>query len=265
MVASELSSSIKNNTETDKILSSFFFRWMLSKEIYSHFIDEMKLQLYAYYELDYVFFTIRSIMEISLTSIEQMSFKFGGSIFKEKEYLNSELRAKFTKTERLIFDELALIQASKLVYSALTLIMLAMKESNNIKFFDSRKKERARCNNRYKNLEFLSYVIKLDSEAYDSFKKSVNSEVGKGKQKKIEAAEIILKKAENVLKDQKNIEMKLRNECYYDNEFINSMMKAIISNKLFITKFKKLEEGDKKTLKYEFKYEGLIPTIGFIE
>ncbi len=200
-------------------------------------------------------------MEVNHGLAEQLCYKFSGEITKDHDYLNSQKRKNLSKTQRLIMDEISLVHGLKLAYSALNLVIMALKEGNNIKFVDSRKKERVRCNSRFNHIEFLQFVIKLDSENFENFKKSTLNEVGKGKGAKLDAADALFKKAEQYIKDLKKVDRELRNEDYNTDDYINSLLKAIISNKLVIMKLKKLNESEKITVDYELKFEGIIPIL----
>lgn len=261
VLLNDTANTIKGNGETNKILFVVFLRWVLTKEIYNYFIEELSLGIYSYYELDFIFYCIRNLMEVNHGLAEQLCYKFAGEMVKEHEYLNSEKRKNLSMTQRLILDEISLLQGLKMAYSGLNLMILSLKEGNNLKFVDSRKKERVRCNSRFNHIDFLQFVIKLDSENFENYKKGTNNEVGKGKNSKLEAADMVFKKAEQYIKDVKKIDNSMRNEEHHNDDFLNSLLKAIIANKLVIMKLKKMTENDKITIEYELKYEGMIPVL----
>lgn len=258
VLLSETSSSIKSSAQTDKILTTLFLRWLITKEVSLHIIQELKLNIYSYYELDYIFFIIKSLIDQNLNMLEQLATKFAQEILSDN-LLTSDKRKELTQTEKMLLDEITIMKSLKFTYSSMNLIVLAYKDGDNMKFVDSRKKERVRITNRFKHLEFLSFLVKTDSDSYEEFKKTVKGEVGRNKKSKLDTAELLLKKAETLIKDLKNVEDEKRNVVCNDNDYLGSVMKAIISNRLFISKLRKEEE--KKTLCYEFKYNCSVPVL----
>ena len=134
MVISELMSYMDINNE----LTSLFFRWLLLKELCHHIIDEFLIGNYSYFEFDFIFFFLRTLMDLRISTIEKLAMKFAGNILKQSDYIKNKEKQNFSDTEKLIFDELNISLAAKLVYTGLSIMMFALKESDNLKFIDSR-------------------------------------------------------------------------------------------------------------------------------
>ena len=254
IIASEYNQKSEDDGVKEKMISSFFFRFILAREIFKYIANDFLLGLYSSFELDYLFFLLKNSMDSILANLQQ------GNLTRNQnpDIIREDFNSNF------IADEIAMVSILKILYSFGFLFTSIIKEGGQMKFKDSRIKEKARIKNRFSNLDFLKYVAKIDYDSFDSVRKNIKNEYGKERDKKLLACENLLIRADQMIKNFKQIDSSLRT-CYYSDEILNLLMKSIICNKLSLSKFKKINESSKGILTYEFKYGDLFPVIQFEE
>lgn len=232
--------------ENEYLISIFISKILFYREFLEYILNEFKLGYYSYYELDYILFLLVTIIDSLVSSIKELS-----KLIKIKSKNLTDEQIELIEYECIMCENL------NLNYTYILFMIRHFKEEDNFKFKDSRKKEKIRINNRFKNLEFLKYIIR--DEEFEFFIKNISKSMQNKKDfKYINSSEIELKKSEDFIKTYKET---------YPKE-VEYTLKTIISNKLFLNKIKKLTSSDKVTITYDFKFmkgKHPIPVLNMIQ
>ena len=134
----------------------------------------------------------------------------------------------------MLIDESYIFNPLKNTFNGLKGLMFYLKKKNLIKFPNLNEKEKVlRINNRFTYFKNCGMFINL---SYENFENNYNSEIEN--EDFFNIANGSIKSATKYLSKLKNAEIKLRETILFDNDYLNNLSKAIISNSLFFGKIK---------------------------
>lgn len=121
----------KADKDKKRNLTNLLLRHTLS-EMRNYIISHVELGLYMGYELDYIFFSLNTITEFQLRTTAYVASKFGEKILKEEKFYSSNLKKKMNSTQKMLLDDLIVLNALKSAYVAACLMVLEIKENKLI-------------------------------------------------------------------------------------------------------------------------------------
>lgn len=258
VLVAEINNSIEVNNSTEYLASPLsvfpnFLKKFLLHEVIEYININLELDLISIYEYDYIFYVIKSLLESVCQTLDFLLSKFAKKVLKEHDYLNSLSKKKFTFTQKMLIDELQVLNGFKFGYTGLCLLLIYVKKNKIYKgYYDSnvsissfnnnnidnaeqqaQYKEAERIFNRFNKINGFEMLGKVDYKSFITFREGVaNMDI-------LSLAENMLKNSEDMFKQLKSADIKLRNALYYNNEFLANNIKSIMFNRLLIGKLKK--------------------------
>lgn len=260
IVAAELNNSFAVSTAEEffKSNDSIFphvLKKVIMQEAFNHISMEMKCNLYSAQELDYIFFVQKVLSEGICQILDFLLSKFAGKILKENDFVKSNLKKKLTFTQKMLMDELHLFNGYKYAFSALFVGVTIIKDQGLIAYKEKPELEETRINNRFAAMNGLELLAKFDYQHFNSSRLSFKE------LSKADIAENLLKSSEHMLKELKSADIKLRNELYYNDEFLSNNIKSLMFNRLLIGKLKKGGLSARTAVSDFKKYSSQIPLL----
>ena len=189
--------------------------------------------------------------------------KFAEKLLKEDNIANSQLKKKMSQFQKMLIDESYIFNALKNTFNGLKGLMFYLKKNKLIKFPNLNEKEKVlRINNRFTYFKNCGMFINL---SYENFENNYNSEIEN--EDFFNIANESIKSATKYLTELKNAEIKLRDTVLFDNDYLNNLSKAIISNSLLFGKIKKFVANEENKGKYLNiiinikKYDTFLPIL----
>ena len=221
------------------------------------------IEMFKIDECDYIFYVCEKVVNyLSMHSYILIS-KFAEKLLKEDNIANSQLKKKMSHFQKMLIDESYIFNALKNAFNGLKGLMFYLKQNNLIKFPNLNEKEKIlRVNNRFKYFKNCGMFINL---SYEDFENNYNSEIEN--EDYFNIANESIKSATKFLSELKNAEIKLRDTVLFDNDYLNNLSKAIISNSLLFGKIRKFvanEENKGKFLNIIInmkKYDTFLPIL----
>ena len=226
-------------------------------------LTNFSIEMFKIDECDYIFFVCETIVNyLSMHSYILIS-KFAEKLLKEDNIANSQLKKKMSQFQKMLIDESYIFNALKNTFNGLKGLMFYLKKNNLIKFPNLNEKEKIlRINNRFTYFKNCGMFINL---SYENFENNYNSEIEN--EDFFNIANESIKSATKYLSELKNAEIKLRETLLFDNDYLNNLSKAIISNSLLFGKIRKFvanEENKGKFLNIIInmkKYDTFLPIL----
>ena len=221
------------------------------------------IEMFKIDECDYIFYVCEKVVNyLSMHSYILIS-KFAEKLLKEDNIANSQLKKKMSHFQKMLIDESYIFNALKNAFNGLKGLMFYLKQNNLIKFPNLNEKEKIlRVNNRFKYFKNCGMFINL---SYEDFENNYNSEIEN--EDYFNIANESIKSATKFLSELKNAEIKLRDTVLFDNDYLNNLSKAIISNSLLFGKIKKFVANEENKGKYLNiiinikKYDTFLPIL----
>lgn len=124
----------KSDRDKKRNLTNLLLRHTLS-EMRNYIICHFELGLFIGYELDYIFFCLNTITEFQLRTTAYVASKYAEKILKEEKFYCSNLKKKMTSTQKMLLDDLMVLNALKLAYNGLGILLLEVKEQDLINVY----------------------------------------------------------------------------------------------------------------------------------
>lgn len=247
MEGNQIEQTIRKNQNTSKktCLTNYLLRQTLGEMIKFIWIS-FELELFSYFELDYVFWMIQTISDYLSTHIMIISNQFADKILKEEDFVKSNSKKKLTPAQKMVMDEIHIIKGLKFAVRGLTLMCRYLKMSKLINVPESGEAEAIRITNRFPFFKNSKIFIDL---SYENFTSDISFDPERDRETIFQSADSYFKQSVKILNELKGTDLKLRDSLNYSNEFIENLSKAIISNNLVLSKIKKLgSKPDKKIM-----------------
>jgi len=114
---------------------------LLLKLIFHEMIDYIwlcfDLEIYAGYELDYIYWAIESIFNNLAYNTSQVAVKFAEKILKENDFVNSSSKKKLSPTQKMIMDEINILNAMKYAAKSVAVLCCYCKKAKLIKNYQN--------------------------------------------------------------------------------------------------------------------------------
>jgi hypothetical protein len=132
-VEKENNKNTKRNILTNLLLKHIFYEMLQYMWIHLHY------ELFAYYELDYIFYCLDSILNSLSRSNISVASKFAEKILKEGEdFVKSSAKKKLSLSQKMMLDEIHIYNAMKYAIKAIALICRYLKKANLLRSGESK-------------------------------------------------------------------------------------------------------------------------------
>ena len=241
-------------------LTSYLLRQILT-EMLKYIWTSFELELFSFFELDYVFWIIQCILDFLSTHVTIIASQFADKILKEEDFVKSNSKKKLSQTQKMILDEIHLFKGLKYAIRGITLICRYLKTSGILSSPEIRESESIRIKNRFPFFKNCKFFIDL---SYENFLNDTTFDVEKDRDIILQSADSYLKQSIKILNELKGADVKLRDSLNYSNEYLDNLGKAIISNNLLLPKIKKVVATPDKKIGLTInnkKYMTFLPVL----
>lgn len=238
------------------ILTNLLLKQVLH-EMNNYIWTSFELQLFAPYELDYIFYVSGTILDHLSNNTNIIAGQFAEKILREEDFVKSNSKRKLNPSQKMVLDEIHIFNGLKYAIKGITLICKYLKVSGIIKS-PPEEYEKLRIANRFPVFKNCKYFLDF---SYESFMRDTDFDLVKEKDMLLQSADSNLKLAIKYFNELKGADLKLRDAFNYSNTYIDNLSKAVISNNLLISKIKKM---DKKGVKLNIntkKYPTFLPIL----
>ena len=123
-IEKEKNKNVKKTILTNLLLKHIFYEMLQYMWIHLHY------ELFAYYELDYIFYCLDSILNSLSRSNMNVASKFAEKILKEGEdFVKSNAKRKLSLSQKMILDEIHIYNSMKCAVKAIALVCRYIKKA----------------------------------------------------------------------------------------------------------------------------------------
>lgn len=155
------------NKKIKKIGLTNFFIKQVMEEMLENFNVCFFNELFASYELDYVFYFMESLLNYLMNHTHSICGKFAESLLMENDWIKSQSKSAMSYNQLLLLDQLIVFNGLKHIYKGLCLVSIYLKKSGLLKgkkFCES--EERIRVSNRLNSFKNTNFFFDF---SYDTF------------------------------------------------------------------------------------------------
>lgn len=248
----------KNKKVAKRSVLTNLLLWQCLHQMNQHIWLCFELDLFSGFELDYVFYTAQTIVEVLCQNTNIIANSFAEKILREEDFVKSNSKKKLSSTQKMILDEIHIFNGLRCALKGMTLMCRYLKMSGMINNPQTKETEILRVQNRFPFFNHCRFFIDF---SYESFTRDMYFELPKEKDMILQSADSYFKQSIKYLNELKAADIKLRDGLHYSNRYIENLSKAIICNNLVLSKIKKL---DKKGMRISYtlkKYETFLPIL----
>jgi hypothetical protein len=236
----------------------------LTNNFLKNYLNEMlnyvsisfELELYSYFELDFIFYALHNILAFLQKNNEIIALNFADNIIRQDNFIKSPLKVALSNTQKMILDEVVLYDGLKNAVKGMGIICRYLKLNELIKNPQSNELEQKRIDDRVSAFKNHKYFIDL---SYETFTNEMHFSKEEGEQF-LASADVFFKQGLKGLAELKSADLNIRAGNIYSNEYVDNLCKVIISNNLLINKIKKITQPVR--LSYNTtKYKSFLPLL----
>ena len=258
-----------NQKDNTKSYIKNFVVFNLLKVMLSIIFNAFYIDLFKFYELDYIFWACQEICDQIIKHIYLFTKLIDESILSENNIANSVKKKNFKDERKVIFDELYIYNSYKNAFEGLKLLLYYIKHYNLIKIPKLREEDVAlRIANRFPFFKNSSVIINL---SYEEFINDYSNTLEQIEQNEfIDSAKELLTMSKKNLAELIKAETQLRDIFMNGNQELSELSKVIISNTLIFNKVKKFKEEKKENEFIKFninvsKYNSKFPLLEILK
>jgi hypothetical protein len=248
----------KKGAQVKRSVLTNLLLWQCLHQMNQHVWLCFELELFAGFELDFVFYTAQTIIEILCQNTNIIANSFAEKILREEDFVKSNSKKKLNSTQRMILDEIHILNGLRCALKGMTLMCRYLKMSGMINNPQSLETEKLRVLNRFPFFNHCRFFIDF---SYESFTRDMYFELPKEKDMILQSADSYLKQSIKYLNELKAADLKLRDGLHYSNSYIENLSKAIICNNLVLSKIRKLEKKGMRLSYTLKKYDTFLPIL----
>lgn len=149
-----------------------FFLKNLFEEILEFLDSSFELEIFANYELDYIFYVYHNLASNLLNHTHIISMNFASELLSKGNWIKDKEKENYSAYQKYVLDQMVIFNGLKNLYKGLSLICVYLKKKNIQKGNKySEDEERLRISNRFIYLKNTSIFIDF---SFETFKKDTD-------------------------------------------------------------------------------------------
>jgi len=155
------------NKKIPKIgLTNFFI-----KQVMEEMLENMNVcffnELFANYELDFVFYFMESLLNYLMNHTHSICGKFAESLLMENDWIKSQSKCGMSYNQLLLLDQLVVFNGLKHIYKGLGLICIFLKKAGLLKCKQfTEEEEKIRISNRLSSFKNTNFFFDFSYETF---------------------------------------------------------------------------------------------------
>jgi len=166
------------NKKIQKIGITNFFIKQVMEEMYENINLYFYNELFANYELDYIFYFLENLMNYLMNHTHSVCNKFAENILMDNDWIKNSSKSAMTYNQLLFLDQIVVYNGLKNIFKGLCLICIYLKKAGLLKGNKfSEEEEKIRIKNRFSNFKNTNFFFDFSYETYKNETKFDISEV----------------------------------------------------------------------------------------